>query len=78
MRPVCNENCIMVPKQLVLITRVAFILSGLFSRALLYNTWVICLFKGGSVVEWLTRQNSNLRIASLMGSNPFRDKQLLP
>ena len=32
----------------------------------------------GGVVERLTRQTRNLRIASRMGSNPVRDKSLFP
>ena len=31
----------------------------------------------GSVIEWLTRRTSNLRIASCMGSNPVRDSSFL-
>ena len=33
---------------------------------------------GGSMVEWLTRRTSNLRIASCIGSDPVRDNLLFP
>ena len=47
------------------------------------NIKIISLYRGyqmssGDVVEWLTCQTSNLRIASRMGSNPVRDKPLFP
>ena len=29
----------------------------------------------GGVVEWLTRQTSNLRVASRMGSKTFRERE---
>ena len=34
--------------------------------------------ESGGVVEWVTRQTSNLRITSRMGSNPVRGKPLFP
>ena len=41
MRPIYIENCIMELKQVVLIARVVFILSGLYNGTLLYYNSII-------------------------------------
>ena len=44
------------------------------ARLVNYVTCIQC----GSMVEWLTHQTGNLRIACHMSSNPVRGKSLFP